>query len=160
MAALLLGFWFYGLPAAWFAPYLSSPMVANAAGFGVVFLVVMLIGGVVSTIVHRFLKFTGLSIVDHALGGGLGLLRGLLVSIAIITGAMAFSRADHPPKAIVESRLAPYIVEASHVVAAAAPHDLKEGFRKTYGQVKAAWQHALQKGIRTPGEKKKDDRQI
>ena len=161
VVALLLGIWFYGIPAAWFKPYLSSPMLASAAGFAVVFLGVMLVGGFVSAVVTRFLKFTGLSIFDHTLGAGLGFLRGLLVSIAIVMGAMAFTRADNPPRAIVESRLAPYVVEAAHLVASAAPHDLKEGFRKTYGQVKAAWSHALEKGIHsTPGEKKKDDRQI
>jgi membrane protein required for colicin V production len=159
--ALLLGAWFYGIPAAWAAPYLNSPMLAAAAGFAAVFLAVMLVGGFISAVVQRFLKFTGLSIFDHVLGAGFGFLRGLLVSIAIVMGAMAFTRADHPPRAIVESRMAPYVVEAAHVVVAVAPHDLKEGFRKTYGQVKAAWNHALEKGIHsTPGEKKKDDRQI
>src|SRR5262249_29123185 len=103
---------------------------------------------------------TGLSIFDHALGAGFGFLRGLLVSIAIVMGTMAFSRADQPPRAIVESRLAPYVVDAAHVVASMAPYDLKEGFRKTYGQVKAAWNHALEKGIHTPGEKRKEDRKI
>ena len=159
--ALLLGIWFYGIPAAWFAPYLSSPALASAAGFAVVFVVVLLVGGAVSAAVTRLLKFTGLSVFDHALGAGFGLLRGLLVAIAIVMGAMAFSRADQPPRAIVESRLAPYVVDAAHVVASMAPHDLKEGFRKTYGQVKAAWNHALEKGIHgSPGEKKKNDRQI
>jgi membrane protein required for colicin V production len=161
IVALLLGIWFYGIPASWAAPYLSSPMLAAAAGFAAVFLGVMLVGGFISAVMQRFLKFTGLSIFDHALGAGFGLIRGLLVSIAIVMGAMAFTRADHPPRAIVESRLAPYVVEAAHVVASMAPYDLKEGFRKTYGQVKAAWNHALEKGIHsTPGEKKKDDRQI
>jgi len=160
VVALLAGSWFYGIPAAWIAPYVSSPMLAAAGGFAAVFLTVMLVGGFVSAVVQRFLKFTGLSIFDHALGGGLGLLRGLLVSTAIIMGAMAFTRGDQPPRAIVESRLAPYISHAAQVVAAMAPHDLKEGFRKTYGQVKAAWNHALEKGIHDSGEKKKDARQI
>jgi membrane protein required for colicin V production len=161
IVALILGVWFYGIPAAWIAPYVSSPMLASAAGFAAVFLTVLLVGGFVSAVVQRFLKFTGLSIFDHALGGGLGFLRGLLVSTAIVMGAMAFTRADQPPRAIVESRLAPYVVYSAQVVAAMAPHDLKEGFRKTYGQVKAAWNHALEKGIHdTPGEKKKDARQI
>jgi membrane protein required for colicin V production len=161
VVALIAGAWFYGIPAAWIAPHVKSPMLASAGGFAAVFLAVMLVGGFVSAVVQRFLKFTGLSIFDHALGGGLGLLRGLLVCTAIVMGAMAFTRADEPPQAIVESRLAPYISHASQVVASMAPHDLKEGFRKTYGQVKAAWNHALEKGIHeTPGEKKKDARQI
>jgi len=162
LVALLLGCWFYGTPAAWFAPYLSSPALASAAGFTVVFCGILLVGGAVSMIVHRFLKFTGLSFFDQILGAGFGLARGALVAIGIVMGAMAFARADQPPRAIVESRLAPYVVDAAHLVASVAPHDLKEGFRKTYGQVKAAWNHTLEKGFHTTptGEKKKDERQI
>jgi len=48
------------------------------------------------------------------------------------------------------------------MVAAMAPHELKEGFRRTYAQVKAAWSGALEKGIRKlpNGEMKKDERRI
>jgi membrane protein required for colicin V production len=160
--ALLLGLWFYGIPGAWFASYVSSPAMASAAGFAVVFLGVLLIGGAVAAIVHRFLKFTGLSIFDHILGAGFGLLRGALIAIAIVMGAMAFSRNEKPPSAIVESRLAPYVVDAAHLAASMAPHDIKEGFRKTYAQVKSAWNHALEKGIHSSptGEKQKNERQI
>ena len=162
VVGLMLGIWFYGLPAAWFAGYVSSPALAGALGFAVIFVAVLLVGGIVSAVVHRFLKFTGLSFFDHVLGAGFGLLRGALVAIAIVMGAMAFSRADHPPKAIVESRLAPYVVDAARLFASMAPHDLKEGFRKTYAQVKAAWNDALEKGIHSSpgGEKKRNERQI
>ena len=94
------------------------------------------------------MKVTGLSIVDHLLGAGFGLLRGLVFAIAIVMGVMAFSRGDKPPEAIVNSRMAPYVVDAARMFAAMAPHDLKEGFRRTYAQVKAAWSDALEKGIR------------
>ena len=160
--ALLLGIWFYGIPGEWFAPYLSSPALASAAGFATIFVVVMLIGAAVAAVVHRFLTFTGLSIVDHAFGAAFGLVRGALIAIAIVMSAMAFSRHDQPPRAIVESRLAPYVVDAAHVVASMAPYDIKEGFRKTYAQVKSAWSHALEKGIHSSptGENKKNERQI
>ena len=47
--------------------------------------------------------------------------------------------------------------------AAMAPHELKEGFRKTYAQVKAAWSDALDKGIRKSpngGEGKNERRNL
>jgi membrane protein required for colicin V production len=159
--ALMLGLWFYGIPAGLFAPYLSSPALSGAAGFLVVFVGVMMLGMAVSAMVHRFLKFTGLSFFDHVLGAGIGLVRGALIAIAIVTGTMAFSRTDHPPRAIVDSRLAPYVAGAAHVFASMAPHDLKEGFRKTYGQAKEAWSQ-IEKGIHSSpnGEKKKNERQI
>jgi uncharacterized membrane protein required for colicin V production len=64
---------------------------------------------------------TGLSIVDHLLGAGFGLLRGLLVAVAFVMGVMAFSKDGTPPRAIEESRVAPYVSQAARVFAAMAP---------------------------------------
>jgi hypothetical protein len=33
-----------------------------------------------------------------------------------------------------------------------APHDLKEGFRKSYKQAKEVWSHTLKNGIHTAPE--------
>ena len=145
--ALLLGIWFYGTVGFYLLPYASSRTLANAGGFAVVFCGVLLLGALASFVAGRFLKVTGLSIVDHLLGAVFGLLRGLVFAIAIILGVMAFSRGDKPPEAVVNSRMAPYIVDAARMVVSMAPHDLKEGFRRTYAQVKAAWSEALEKGI-------------
>ena len=160
--ALLFGIWFYGMAGAQLMPYVNSKTAANAGGFAIVFCAVLLLGAVVSFFVGKFLKITGLSIVDHLAGAGFGLLRGVVYSVAIIMGAMAFARADKPPAAIVDSRIAPYVVDASRLAAAMAPHELREGFRKTYDQVKSAWGDALDKGMRhlPNGEKKKNERQI
>ena len=156
--ALLLGIWFYGNAGYYLLPYASSRALANAGGFALVFCGVLVLGALVSFVVGKFLKVTGLSIVDHLLGAGFGVLRGLVFAIAIIMGVMAFSRGDKPPESVVNSRLAPYVVDAARMFAAMAPHELKEGFRKTYAQVKATWSGALEKGIRklpNGGEDKK-----
>jgi hypothetical protein len=39
------------------------------------------------------------------------------------------------------------MVDAARGFAAMAPHELKDGFRKTYGEVKTAWGKALKEGI-------------
>jgi membrane protein required for colicin V production len=96
-------------------------------------------------VVGKFLKVTGLSFFDHVLGAGFGIVRGLLISIALVTGIMAFSPDDSPPGSIVHSRMAPYVVDAAHVAAAIAPHELKEGFRRTYTRVKSAWEKTSQR---------------
>jgi membrane protein required for colicin V production len=146
--AILMGIWFYGTAGALLTPYLSSRALANFAGFLLVFCGVMLAGHLVSYIVGRFLKVTGLSIFDHLLGAVFGALRGLLISVALIMAIMAISQGDKPPSSVVNSRTAPYMVDAARAFAAMAPHELKEGFRKTYGLVKAAWEKALEEGIR------------
>jgi membrane protein required for colicin V production len=144
--ALFLGLWFYGSAAAFLEPYLKSRGVANFAGFLVVFGAVSLLGGLVGLLLGKFLRVTGLSILDHALGAGFGLIRGMLIAVALIMGMMAFRSEERPPAAVVRSRMAPYMVGVAHVVASLAPHELKEGFRKTYGQVKSAWAQVAPQG--------------
>lgn len=158
VAAIVLGIWFYGTAGALFEPHMSSRPAAHLAGFLVVFCGVLLAGALVSTLVGRFLKITGLSIFDHLLGAGFGLARGALIAVAVIMGLMAFSPAGHPPSSVVESRTAPYVVDAARVVASMAPHEVREGFRKTYAQVKSAWDKAFDK---LPGaEKRQNERKI
>jgi membrane protein required for colicin V production len=137
--ALLLGVWLYGSAAGYLQPYLSSRTAANFAGFALVFCAVLLVGSLLSLVVGKFLRITGLSFLDHLLGMGFGVVRGLLIGVALITGIMAFSSSDPPPQEVVHSRMAPYFVGGSRVVAALAPYELKEGFRKSYQGVEAAW---------------------
>jgi membrane protein required for colicin V production len=137
--ALLLGIWLYGSAAAYLLPYLSSRTAANFAGFAIVFCGVLLIGSLLSLIVGKILRFSGFSFIDHFLGLAFGLVRGLLIGVALITGIMAFSPGDRPPAEVVRSRMAPYMLEGSRIVAAMAPHELKEGFRKSYLRVQSEW---------------------
>ena len=151
--AILLGIWFYGTAGSLLAPYLSSRGLANFAGFLLVFCGVMLLGHLVSYIVGKFLKVTGLSIFDHLLGAVFGALRGILIAVALIMAIMAFSQGDKPPSSVVHSCTAPYVVDAARGFAALAPRELKDGFRKTYGLVKSAWGKALDQGIRGNSKK-------
>jgi membrane protein required for colicin V production len=117
--------------------------VANFGGFFLVCFGVMLLGSIVGLIVGKFLRVTGLSFFDHLLGAGFGVVRGLLLAVALMAAVMAFAVGDRPPDAVVHSRLAPYIAGASRVFAAFAPHEFKDGFRRSYAQAKLAWQNAL-----------------
>jgi membrane protein required for colicin V production len=144
--ALVLSLWFYGMAGSYLLPYVSSRSAANLAGFILVFAGVLLLGGLVSWVVGKFLKVTGLSLVDHALGAGFGMVRGILIAVALLMGIMAFYPSEKPPESVVHSRMAPYMVQAARVFAAMAPHELKEGFRKSYAQVRSAWGKALGQG--------------
>jgi membrane protein required for colicin V production len=146
--ALFLACWFYGAAGSYLAPYLSSRQLANFFGFVIVLFAVIVLGHAVSSVVGRFLKITGLSFFDHLLGAAFGVVRGVLISVALIMAIMAFSPTNHRPDSVVNSRIAPYAVEAARAFAAMAPHELKEGFQKSYGDVKAAWEGAVKRGSR------------
>ena len=158
IAGLLIGAWFYGTPAAYLLPYVSSRAAANFAGFLLVLCGVLLLGAVVSTLVRKFLRLTGLSFFDRILGAAFGLLRGGLIGVALVTGMMAFSPPDHPPAAVVGSRVAPYVVDGARVVVTVAPHELKSGFHHTYEQVRTAWRAALDQSNRNGTEKRSNEK--
>ena len=137
--ALVLGTWFYGTAGGYLQPYLSSRGIANFVGFLIVFFGVLMAGGLVGYILNRFMKAAGLSFFDRALGGVFGFVRGMLISIAVVMAIMAFVPGKRPPPAVVESKLAPYVVDAARVCAAMAPYELRQGFRQSYEEVKSAW---------------------
>ncbi len=151
--ALLLGMWFYGTAASLVQPYVDSPRIASLLGFLLVVAGVLLIGSFFAWIVGKFLRTVGLSFFDRLLGAIFGLARGLLVSIALLTAFMAFgphAGGDAAPSAVVHSKIAPYVLEASRVAVSIAPMDLKQSFRKYYSRVKSTWQ-------KTAGTRREED---
>jgi membrane protein required for colicin V production len=139
LAALVLAMWFYGMAGTFIAPYVGSPRTANLLGFVLVIIAVLLVGSLIGWIVSRFLRTIGLSFFDRLLGAVFGFARGLLITIAVLTAVMAFGpRADNnpTPEAVVHSRIAPWVLEASRWFVAIAPMELKQSFRERYSQVK------------------------
>jgi len=148
VAALVLAIWFYGSAGSILLPYVSSPGIAHFCGFLIVFVGVLVAGALIGRVLGRMMKAAGLSFVDRLLGAGFGVVRGLLISIAFVLALLAFTPGKAPPNAVVHSRVAPYVIDAARVCAAIAPRELKDGFRKSYEQVKSIWGSALKKGIR------------
>ena len=154
LAALVLGLfcglWFYGLPAAWVAPYFSSKQLANGIGFFLIFGGIVSLGALVTWLLEKVLKAAKLTWLNRLLGGVFGVLRAALVGTVIIMGLMAFSEKP-PPRSVAHSRLAPHMVDAARVMAALAPYEVKEGFRQSYEKVKQFWAEAVKKGLRGVG---------
>jgi membrane protein required for colicin V production len=106
---------------------------------------VLLLGGMLGWIVSRFLRTIGLSFFDRLLGAAFGFVRGLLIAIALLTAYLAFgpeiesktAAAGSVEKAMLNSRIAPRLLDASHVFVAVAPMELKSSFLKQYAQVKS-----------------------
>jgi membrane protein required for colicin V production len=147
--ALVLGMWFYGLAGSFVTPYVNSPRVANLIGFLLVVFAVLICGGFVGWIVSRFLRTIGLSFFDRVLGAAFGFVRGLLIAVALLTAFMAFgpqvdsktasiTGSSAVNSSVVNSRFAPYVLDASHTFVAIAPMELKSSFSRQYEQVKAA----------------------
>ncbi len=140
LLGLLLAVWFYRTAGTWVAPYVSSQWLASISGFLLIFLGVLVLGAVLSAVVSGLLKTVGLSMVDRLLGGVFGLVRGLLVCFGTVTILILFLPSDKPgelPQAVLQSRMAPYLIELSYVITPLAPRDLKESFEQRYRRVKS-----------------------
>jgi membrane protein required for colicin V production len=145
IAALFCGLWFYGIPAAWVREYLSSQQLANFAGFAVIFVGVTVLGALAGWGLSKLLKVAHLSALDRLAGGAFGVLQGILAGAVVVTAFMAFAP-KAPPQSVAHSRVAPYVMHAARAVVAAAPHEVKTGFRNSYDRVKELWSDAVRKG--------------
>jgi membrane protein required for colicin V production len=146
IVGLLSGFWFYR-QAGSYVPFVESPQVANVIGFFVIFIAILLLGGLVAKLLEKVFKAVHLSWLNRLLGGAFGLLRGLAASAVLIVAIMAFS-AKSPPTPVANSRVAPYVIHGARAVAAAAPYEVREGFRKSYGKLREAWAGAMRRDAR------------
>jgi membrane protein required for colicin V production len=164
VTGIFLGTWLYSTAGEWIEPHVHSRGTANFCGFLVVFLGVMLLGSLVGYILSKLLRVTGLSFFDRLLGAAFGILRGVLVAAGLVMAILAFApgaKAGTPPDAVAGSRLAPLVIGAARIFVAAAPREMKDGFRKSYEQVKSRWEDTLKKGItKAPPEKAKHEREI
>jgi membrane protein required for colicin V production len=146
--ALVLGMWFYGSMGAFAARWLNiSERTADFVGFIAIVIAVLVCGAILGWIVNRFLQTIGLSFFDRLLGAAFGLAKGFIVSITLLTAFMAFgpvfdttagAKTGAAESAVLHSRIAPYVLEASHIVVAMAPMELKSSFQKQYTSVKSA----------------------
>ncbi len=136
--AFLLASWFYATAGEWAIPYTSSRGVANFVGYLLVFFGVMAAGALLGRILAHFFKWIGLSWLDRTGGGVLGLIRGGLIALVIVLMISAFLPGD-PPRAIVQSRIAPYVLDAADLLAMTTSPEMKQQFRQTYEKTKKAW---------------------
>jgi len=150
IVAVLCAMWFYGAAGYYLLPYVSHKGIANFLGFLAIFLGIILLGALTGKLLSVMFKWAGLSWLDRLLGGVFGIVRALVVAVGLVLALMAFSP-DKPPKSVVESRFAVYVVDAAHVGAAIAPREVKEGVRESYEKVKDVWSQLLEKGRRELG---------
>jgi uncharacterized membrane protein required for colicin V production len=79
-----------------------------------------------------------LSFIDRFLGGVFGFVRGALICVAFVAVLLAF--APRPmPNWMVGSKLLPYAVDASNVVASLAPGVVKDAFRTSTAEIRDLW---------------------
>ena len=133
LLGLLLASQFYRMAGQPLKPYIPQESLASVAGFLIIFFGVLILGSILSSIVRKILKTAGLSTIDRLLGACYGLFRGSLIALAIIIGMSTFTSSQ----AVVQSRMAPYLIEASGLIARVAPRGLEGRIQQQYQKLKS-----------------------
>jgi len=134
----------YQRAALWFEDLTRSHEVALAAGFLTLFLAILLLGAVLSSVARKLIKTVGLETFDRILGGIFGAFRGLAIDCILLLALVAFAI---KPDAVNESLLAPYITTGARVIAVLMPSDLKSQFHLGFDKFREA---LIQQDKKTP----------
>jgi membrane protein required for colicin V production len=134
----LAAFWCYRLVAVNIQPWVSNTALADALGFFLVFIGVLILGSLVGAILSRLLQWVGLSWFNHLLGGAAGLARGILVVAVMVSAIVAFSPSP-PPGFLGNSTLLPYALDVSSWISATAPRELKDAFDAQMRSLQRLW---------------------
>ena len=145
--ALLAAFWCYGIVAAKLTPWVTQPLVAQIAGFCIIFFGVTLLGSVVGAILAKLFQGIGLGWLDHLLGGAAGLLRGAVFVAVTVAMVMAFTPLP-APAFLTESKVVPYATVVCGAITEFAPKQLRDGFLQQMEKLKQLWVKPPSKGQR------------
>lgn len=110
--AVVLAFLFYHEVGDMFMSSVKSRDISNFAGFITIFVVVLIIGTVITYFAKKVFTIGPLKGVDKIMGGVFGLLRGILISAIIVFALVAFPVNDN---LILKSGLAPYVMKTIDV---------------------------------------------
>ncbi len=131
LAGVILGYllaaWNYKRVAVWFLPHVKNDWVANAAGFLVIFIVIVILAGVAGRIARWAMKEVGLRWFDRLLGAVFGLVKGGLVVTVLVMALAAFGPGS---KSLADSQYASYFLVVGRAASWVAPYELREGFRQ------------------------------
>lgn len=142
---VMMAIWFHEPVAGWLSRYVKTAEVAKLVAFLAILVAAMLVGVVIGGLASRLVKKSGLGWFDRLLGASFGLVRGVLVSWALILALVIFA----PGKEWVErSRLAPYMSYGARVLVEVAPTELKQRFQAGWKEAKKAWDRRVPENSR------------
>jgi membrane protein required for colicin V production len=109
---VVLAFLFYYEVGELFMPYLKNREVSNFIGFITIFVLVLMVGSLVTYLIKKLFTLGPLKNIDMILGGVFGLLRGILIASIIVFALIVFPVNDN---LVTQSRLSPYVLTTIEV---------------------------------------------
>lgn len=84
VVAFLAAVWWGPVVSIWFAGLIENSLLRTAAAYGLVFIVMLLLVGLLNMTLGALIQKTGLTPADHGLGALFGLLRGVLIVLVLV----------------------------------------------------------------------------
>ena len=128
---LILALGFYSQVSWIYLRFVSNEVLANFLGFLTIVLVVLCLGWVSSSCLSKFIKGP-LKLLNNILGGGLGLLKGILICGVVVFALLVFPISK---KALKESVLSPVCLQMTRAMISLIPQELKEKFKEAYQEI-------------------------
>lgn len=138
IVGLIAGFWCYRIVGDQLRGLITTPAIANAVGFFLIFFGVALLGSIVAALLSKLLRWVGLSWFNYLLGGVAGFARGALV-VAVLANVLVAFAPSPVPNYLRNSRVLPYANGVASVLAEFAPRQLKDSFSRQMENLKQIW---------------------
>ncbi|MFW6123749.1 MAG: CvpA family protein [Acidobacteriota bacterium] len=112
-------------------PIFANESLAQFLGFLIIFVITLILGWVIARLFSKAMKGS-LKILNHLFGGGVGLLKGVLICGIIVFALLVFPVQNN---ALEESELAPYCLKVTQAAVDLIPSELKDRFNKAYKEI-------------------------
>jgi membrane protein required for colicin V production len=95
----------------WLSFIITSPVGKFATAFGLIFLGTLIAGALIGWLLGKIISFTGLSVLNHLLGGVFGCLRGivLLLTFTVVADQTPISQLDGWKNSLSHEILSPFV---------------------------------------------------
>jgi membrane protein required for colicin V production len=123
LIAVILSFLFYHEVGTFYLKFIKNRDISNFTGFITIFIIVIIVGSVVTYLIKKIFTLGPLKSVDRILGGLFGLVRGVLISGIIVFGFIAFKVND---ALIIKSKLSPYLIHTVKIFYKLLPENIKD----------------------------------
>jgi membrane protein required for colicin V production len=137
LGGLIIGFllacWYYHAFGSYLRNLVNSPQLADFCAFLLIIAIVMVLAILLGAVIRRTASAVGLSAFDRLGGAAFGVVRGLVLGVALILAVTAFL----PTAPWVQgSKISPYLLRASHAVSFVMPRQLKLQLIEGVGRLK------------------------
>jgi membrane protein required for colicin V production len=111
--------------------FVRNEVLAQLLGFFLVFAVVLCVGWVINILLAKAVRGPFRSM-NHFLGAGLGLIKGILICGVVVFGLFVF---PVNTRIVKESQLAPYCIKIVDTAYNLIPKELKDKFTEAYEEI-------------------------